>query len=76
MSEVKTRQVLIGNEHDDQKWYVLEGYVDGVPAVTKRTSIAVAGLVQRPALLEEARAKLIADVTEYHANWKFLQGLQ
>jgi hypothetical protein len=75
MSEVKTRRVVPANEHERQKWLVLEGYVEGIPAVTKRTSIAVAALVSRPALLDEAREKLIADVTEYHQNYLALQEL-
>ena len=75
MSEVLTRRVLLATEHDNQKWLVLEGYVDGVPAVTKRVTIAVSALVVRPALLDEARAQLIADVTEYHANYLALQNI-
>ncbi len=73
--EVKTRRIEPADEHERQKWYVLEAYVDGVPAVTKRVSVAVAALVSRPALLDDARAKLIADVTEYHANYLALQAI-
>lgn len=76
MSEVKTRYVPFDNEHENQKWIVIEGYVNGVPQVTKRVTVAVNALVTRPALLEEARAKLVNDVTEYHANWLYLQTLQ
>jgi len=73
--EVKTRRIVPATEHERQKWFVLEGYVEGVPAVTKRTSIAVTALVARPALLEESRAKLIADVTEYYENFKLLEDI-
>ena len=75
MAEVTVSRVVPADEHERQKWVVLEGAVTGVPAVTKRVSIAVAALVTRPALLDEARAKLIADVTEYHANYLALQAL-
>lgn len=75
MIEVKTRRVMLATEHDNQKWYVLEGYVDGIPAITKRVSVAVAGIVQDPTLVERARSKLVADVTEYHANFLALQAL-
>jgi hypothetical protein len=75
MSNVKIERVMLNDEHDNQKWYVLQGSVDGVPAVTKRTTIAMAALVARPALLDEARAKLLEDVAEYHANYLALQSL-
>ena len=72
---VNTRRVMLKTEHENQKWYVLEGYVEGVPAVSKRVTIAVTALASRPALLEQSRTKLIADVTEYHANYLALQAL-
>jgi len=72
----QTRRVMLATEHDNQKWYVLEGYVDGVPSVTKRLTIAVTALVSRPELLEQARTKLINDVNEYHANYLALQALK
>lgn len=76
MTTVKVERIMLDNEHDNQKWLCLRGSVEGVPAVTKRVTIAVAGLVVRPQLLDEARAKLIADVTEYHANYLMLQALE
>jgi hypothetical protein len=69
------RRVMLESAHDNQKWLVLEGYIDGVPAVTKRVSIAVAALVANPGLLETARTKLLSDVNEYHANFLALQSL-
>jgi hypothetical protein len=75
MIEVKIRRIMLPTEHDNQKWLVLEGYVDGVPAVTKRSSIAMSAYVSRPEILEQTRAKLLADVGEYHANYLALQAL-
>jgi hypothetical protein len=75
MSGVTVTRVMLPTEHENQKWYVLRGSVEGVPSVTKTTSIAMAAIVARPAILDEARAKLIADVTEYHANYLALKGL-
>lgn len=75
-AEVKVERILSGDPHTDQKWFVLQGSVPGSPESTwKRVSIAVAALVQRPQLLESARTKLIADVTEYHGNFLALQEL-
>lgn len=72
---VQTRRVMIGDAHEDQKWIVYEGYIDGVPAVTKRLTVATAAYVQRPAILAEALTKLVADVAEYHANYLALKAL-
>ena len=72
---VNVKRVWLKTEHENQKWAVWEASVDGVPAVTKRVSIAVAGIVTDPTIVERARAKLIADVTEYHANYLVLQSL-
>ena len=74
--EVQTRRVEPASEAERLQWYVIEGYVEGVPAVTKRVSIAVSALVTRPELLEQARANLVADVTGYLANHIALQGLE
>jgi hypothetical protein len=72
---VNIRRIKSGDEHTDQKWYVLEGYVDGVPAVTKRVSISMAAAVQDPSIITRARTKLIADVNEYYQNWLMLEQL-
>lgn len=74
-TEVKTRRVTLSGS-DNLNWYVIEGYVEGVPSVTKRVSIAVSALVTRPELLEQARTNLVADVTAYLANYEALQGLE
>lgn len=72
---VKVRRILLGVEHEDQKWYVIEGSVDGCPAVTKRTTIAVTALVSGDVVLADAVQKLKDDVAEYHANYLALQAL-
>ncbi len=73
---VKTRRVMLKTEHDNQKWLCYEGYVDGVPAVTKTLTISAAAYAQRPEILADALAKLEADVAEFHANWLALQGIE
>lgn len=73
MSEVKIRRVLLGNDHDDAKFFVIEGYVDGIPEVTKRTAINSAALAEGKVLLADEKAKLIATVEEYLARWRAIQ---
>ena len=70
---VTISRVMLATEHDNQKWICFKGEVEGVPAVTKTLTIAVASLVSRPSLLDEARSKLESDVREYHANWLALK---
>lgn len=75
MTDVKvTRINLTGSEA--LNWLVLEGSVDGVPAVSKRVSIALSALVIDPSLQSVARANLIAEVTAMHANYLVLQGIE
>lgn len=66
---VKVTRISLGNAHDDQKWIVLQGEIDGIPEITKRRSINVAGLVSGALTLDSEKAELIADVEEYHARW-------
>lgn len=73
--EVKVRRVMLDTEHDNQRWIVLEGSVDGCPAVTKRDTINVAALASGDVVLEDRVAKMKADVAEYHARWQYLQNL-
>lgn len=75
MTEVRLRRVLMPLEHDNQKWYVLEGSVDGCPAVTKRDSINLAAILSGDVDLEERKSKMRADVEEYHGRWMWLQSL-
>lgn len=70
---IKVRRVLSGDAHTDQKWLVLEGYIDGVPEVTKRRSISTAALASGDLTLADEKARLIADVEEYHDRWAAVQ---
>lgn len=70
MSEVKVRRIQLDTEHENQKWFVIEGYVDGIPEVTKRTAINSAALAEGKVLLADEKAKLISTVEEYLARWR------
>lgn len=73
MSDVKIRRIQLDTEHENQKWLVLEGYVDGVPEVTKRRAINTAALAEGKVLLADEKARLIADVQEYLQRWTAVQ---
>lgn len=64
---------MIGNDHDDAKWLVLEGSIDGCPQVTKRRSINTAALVSGDLTIAAEKAALIADVQEYLARYNAVQ---
>lgn len=70
---IKVRRIQLDTEHDNQKWLVLEGYIDGCPAVTKRTTMNTAAIASNPGHYEEKKAKLIADVEEYYARYLAVQ---
>jgi hypothetical protein len=70
---IVVKRVLIGNDHDDAKWIVLEGSVEGTPQVTKRRTINTAALVSGATTLADEKAALIADVTEYLARYQTIQ---
>lgn len=70
---ITVKRILLGNDHDDSKWIVLEGSIDGVPQVTKRRSINTAALVSGALTLAGERAQLEADVQEYHARFLAVQ---
>jgi hypothetical protein len=70
---VVVKRVLIGNDHDDSKWVVLEGSLEGCPQVTKRRTINTAALVSGDLTLADEKAQLIADVEEYYARFQALQ---
>ena len=74
--EVQIREVPFNDEHLDQKWIVLEGYVDGVPACTKRRTVNVYALVSGALTLEAEEQKLRATVTEYKERWDELQKIR
>lgn len=72
---VKVRRVKLNDEHMDQKIYVIEGYVEGCPAVTKRETINMAALASGDIVLQDRIDKMKADVAEYYANYQALQEL-
>lgn len=70
---VTIKRVLIGNDHDDQKWIVLEGCIEGCPQVTKRRTINTAALVSGDLTLADEKAKLVSDVEEYYSRYQAIQ---
>lgn len=70
---ITVKRILLGNDHDDSKWLVLEGSIEGVPQVTKRRTINTAALVSGDLNVSDERAKLVADVEEYYARWLAVQ---
>jgi hypothetical protein len=66
-------RVKLESEHDNQKWLVLQASVEGCPEVTKRRSINTAALVDGSLTLAGEKAKLLADVEEYHARYLAVQ---
>ena len=72
-STIKVERVMFGNDHDDTKWIVLQGSIEGCPQVTKRRTINTAALADGSLTIETEKAKLVADVSEYHARWVAVQ---
>jgi hypothetical protein len=70
---ITVKRVQLDTEHDNQKWLVLEGSVDGCPSVTKRRSINTSALADGSLKLADEKAKLIADVEEYYVRWVAVQ---
>lgn len=70
---VIVKRILLGNDHEDAKWVVLEGSVEGVPQVTKRHTINTAALVSGAITLADEKAALIATVEEYLARYQAVQ---
>lgn len=70
---ITVKRILLGNDHDDTKWLVLEGSIDGIPQVTKRRTINTAALVSGDLNVASEKAALIADVEEYHARFLSVQ---
>lgn len=64
---------MLGNDHDDTKWIVLQGSIEGCPQVTKRRTINTSALADGSLTIETEKAKLVADVLEYHARWLAVQ---
>jgi hypothetical protein len=64
------------DEHDGQKWLRLRGRVEGSPESTWKTrTVNVAALVSGQTTVDAERAKLAADVEEYHARYLALKEL-
>lgn len=70
---VLTRRVAFHDQHMDQKYLVLEAYVEGLPQLTKRATINTAALADGSVTLEAVRAKLVSDVLEYHDRWRAVE---
>lgn len=70
---VKVSRVTLASAHDNQKWLVLKGEIEGCPEVTKTRSINTAALASGALTLESEKAQLIADVEEYYARWLAVQ---
>jgi hypothetical protein len=70
---VNVKRIVSGDDHDDAKWLVLEGSIDGFPQITKRRSINTAALVSGDLNVESEKAQLVSDVQEYHARYLALQ---
>lgn len=70
---VLLRRVLFGDAHMDQKFLVLEGSIEGLPQLTKRATVNTSALADGSVSISAVRAKLIADVEEYHARWLAVQ---
>lgn len=70
---VQVRRVPFNDEHMDQKFLVLEGYIDGMPQLTKRVTINTSALADGTLVLADVKVKLIADVEEYRTRWNAVQ---
>lgn len=75
MIEVKVSRRKFNDEHQDQKWFVLVGSIDGCPAVTKVDTISMTAIVTGAVSLESRIEKMKADVAEYYANFQALATL-
>jgi hypothetical protein len=73
--EVKVSRRKFNDEHQDQKWFVLVGSIDGCPAVTKVDTISMAAIVSGAVSLDARIEKMKADVAEYYANFQAMQQL-
>lgn len=70
---VRVTRMMLATDHDNQKWLVLKGEIEGYPQVTKTRSINTAALASGAKNLETEKAQLIADVEEYLARWLAVQ---
>lgn len=73
MASVTVTRIAAGNDHDDTKWLVLEGSIDGIPQATKRRTINTSALASGDLVLAVEIAALTADVEEYATRWAAVQ---
>lgn len=73
--QVKVVRIPPADDHEAQKWLVIEGSIEGCPAVTKRDSINVAAIASGDIVLADRVAKMRADVEEYYGRWLALADL-
>lgn len=72
---VKVRRVLSEDNHYNQRWYVLEGSIDGEPTLTKRDAINIAAIASGDIVLQDRIDKMKADVAEYFVRLQALRNL-
>jgi hypothetical protein len=70
---VVVKRISLGSAHEDQKWLVLRGSIQGCPEVTKTRAINTAALADGSLSLDAEKAKLVADVEEYYIRWQAVQ---
>lgn len=66
-------RIVSGDATTDQTWLVLEGAMDGCPAVTQRRSIALAAIVAGQTTVDAEKAALISDVEAAYGRYLALQ---
>ena len=71
--KIEIKRVELPTEHENQKFLVLEGSVEGSPELTKRRVINSAALASGALLLADEVAALRADVAEYYERWMTVQ---
>lgn len=73
--EVKVVRRTLPTDHENQKFFVIEGSIEGFPAVTKVDTISMSALASGAVVLADRVAKMKADVAEYYANVVALESL-
>lgn len=72
---VKVRRVLSDDDHYNQRWYVIEGSIEGEPTLTKRDAINIAAIASGDVVLQDRIDKMKADVAEYFERLRTLRNL-
>lgn len=68
MPIVNVSRRKFGDEHQDQKWFVIVGSIEGYPAVTKVDTISMSAIATGAVSLDARIEKMKTDVAEYYAN--------